>query len=331
MNRDASDFSGGDPETIIWLSLIAQLFSRFATHPLTFLPFSSILPITGFTALHSLRIAHLYHSVLASQGFRVGSRTTDVSYLQAGLVCTTLVMSGTTMAGMLKGQLSSLFSDGSGELVATYMLSGIGMKWLYPFIQRVPQMPLRILYHFVDGFATAFGTLSLGLIPTLNDPRMVSSTGNPLLLPIFGHPGFLSERLSVDFWGVWVIAAIYGTIVDGRGVFRVMRDVWSHGIFSITGGKDPARGKLIGLDRGPWMKPEEAHVLCSLILSGIYVLNEFGPNIFTFLDRGAGKPPSITPGTLDQEKVESGKSSSLREPKGQILSKRTSNSSKKSA
>lgn len=98
------------------LILIHEYFSNFATVPLPF------LPISGFTAVHSLRIAYLYHSVLHSQGIRVGNRSEDVSYLQAALVCTTLVMSGTTMAAILQGQPSSLLMDqGSGHLVAAYM------------------------------------------------------------------------------------------------------------------------------------------------------------------------------------------------------------------
>lgn len=339
MVADRDDFTG--PASIEWLSLIGQWFNDFATIPLGFLPFSSVLPLTGFTVLHSLRIAHLYHSVLGSQGIRVGRQTGDVSFLQAGLVCTTLVMSGTTMASILKGKPSSLLAEGSGELVTAYMLSGVGMKWLHPFVQQLPQLPLQLMCFLIDGFATTFGTLSLGLIPTLNDPSMLSSTGEPLVLPMlllpllcgsgasllvplfglfqprfsFGHPGFLSEKLSVDFWGPWLISLVYGTIVDGRGLFESTRQIWLRGILWTT---DSSKSSL-----GPWMRPDEAHVLCSLLLSSLYVVNEFGPRI---LEQFTSVPPNRkikATGSLDNHTESSAKASSLQTSSGQIT-KRTS-------
>jgi hypothetical protein len=115
------DSATGQPDSVKLCALIGRWFNDFATRPIEVLPFRNILPLTGFTILHSLRIAYLYHSVLSSQGVKVGRRKQDVSFLQSGLVCTTLVMSGTTMAALLQGQPSGLLSEGSGELVASYM------------------------------------------------------------------------------------------------------------------------------------------------------------------------------------------------------------------
>jgi hypothetical protein len=155
------------------------------------------------------------------------------------------------------------------------------------------------------------GTLSLGLIPTLKDPTKQSSTGEPLILPMllipllcgsgasllvpffglfqprfsFGHPGFLSENLSVDFWGPWMISLCYGTIVDGRGLlFGGCRQLLQYGTLY---GFDPALRKASSPT--PWMRPDEAHVLCSLILSITYILNDLGPqflNRFTIPEPG---------------------------------------------
>lgn len=290
------------PSSIELLSLIGQWFNNFASQPIELLPFGDILPLTGFTIVHSLRIAYLYHSLLSSQGVKVGRRKQDVSFLQAGLVCSTLVMSGTTMAAILQGKPSNLFSEGSGELVAAYMLASFAMKWLHPILNQLPQLPLKLICFFIDGFATTFGTLSLGLIPTLQDSTKLSSTGEPLILPMFlipllcgsgasllvpffglfqprfsfSHPGFLSENLSVDFWGPWLISLCYGTIVDGRGVFGSVRKVLQSGFASF--GSKPIELKEPVLKS--WMRPDEAHVLCSLILSVTYIVNEFGPQIF---------------------------------------------------
>ncbi|KAG0152510.1 hypothetical protein CROQUDRAFT_55873 [Cronartium quercuum f. sp. fusiforme G11] len=274
-----------------FLTHVHQWFSNFATTPL--LPY---LPISGFTALHALRVAFLYHSTLDSQGVKVGSLAGEVSYLQAALVCTTLVMSGTTMAAILQGQPSSLLVDqNAGNLVAAYMMAGAGMKWLHPTLARFPKDQMKVLCCLIDGFATTFGTISLGLEPVLQSPHLSSSSGGPLAMPTlilpllcgsgasllvplfglfqpkfaFGHPGFLSERMPVDLWGTVLITGLYGTIVDGRGsIFGQLRK-WM-AIVGV-GAKDG-----LPID-GPWMKAEEAHVLCSLILSGLYVMNEFGP------------------------------------------------------
>ncbi|POW02776.1 hypothetical protein PSTT_11525, partial [Puccinia striiformis] len=300
----ADDSAIGQPDSVKLCALIGKWFNDFATRPIEALPFRNILPLTGFTICHSLRIAYLYHSVLSSQGVKVGRRKQDVSFLQSGLVCTTLVMSGTTMAALLQGQPSGLLSEGSGEMVAAYMLASYAMKWLHPIMEQLPQLPLKLLSFFIDGFATTFGTLSLGLIPTLKDPTKQSSTGEPLILPMilvpllcgsgasllvpffglfqpqfsFGHPGFLSENLSVDFWGPWMISLIYGTIVDGRGLlFGSSRQILQYGtLYGV--GSDLKEGS----SPAPWMRPDEAHVLCSLILSITYVINEFGPQL---LDR----------------------------------------------
>ncbi|OAV88005.1 hypothetical protein, variant [Puccinia triticina 1-1 BBBD Race 1] len=300
----ADDSALGQPDSVKLCALIGRWFNDFATRPIEVLPFRNILPLTGFTIVHSLRIAYLYHSVLSSQGVKVGRSKQDVSFLQAGLVCTTLVMSGTTMAALIQGQPSGLLSEGSGELVAAYMLASFVMKWLHPILVQLPQLPLKLLCFSIDGFATTFGTLSLGLIPTLKDPTKQSSAGEPLILPMilipllcgsgasllvpffglfqpqfsFGHPGFLSENLSVDFWGPWMISLCYGTIVDGRGLlFGGCRQILQYGTLY---GFDSSLKK--GSSPTPWMKPDEAHVLCSLILSITYAINEFGPQI---LDR----------------------------------------------
>ncbi|KAA1066625.1 hypothetical protein PGT21_034550 [Puccinia graminis f. sp. tritici] len=295
------DSAIGQPDSVKLCALIGRWFNDFATRPIEVLPFRNILPLTGFTILHSLRIAYLYHSVLSSQGVKVGRRKQDVSFLQSGLVCTTLVMSGTTMAALLQGQPSGLLSEGSGELVASYMLASFAMKWLHPIMAQLPQLPLKLLCFFIDGFATTFGTLSLGLIPTLKDPTKQSSAGEPLILPMilipllcgsgasllvpffglfqpqfsFGHPGFLSENLSVDFWGPWMISLCYGTIVDGRGLlFGGCRQILQYGTLY---GLDSNFKK--GSTPAPCMRPDEAHVLCSLILSTTYIINEFGPQL----------------------------------------------------
>ncbi|KAH9441622.1 hypothetical protein Pst134EA_032748 [Puccinia striiformis f. sp. tritici] len=131
---------------------------------------------------------HLYHSVLSSQGVKAGRRKQDVSFLQSGLVCTHLVMSGTTMAALPPRSTSGLLSEGSGEMVAAYMLASYAMKWLHPIMEQLPQLPLKLPSFFIDGFATTFGTLSLGLIPTLKDPTKQSSTGEPLILPMILVP-----------------------------------------------------------------------------------------------------------------------------------------------
>ncbi|POV95011.1 hypothetical protein PSTT_16520, partial [Puccinia striiformis] len=297
-----------------------KVVQRLRHRPIEVLPFRNILPLTGFTICHSLRIAYLYHSVLSSQGVKVGRRKQDVSFLQSGLVCTTLVMSGTTMAALLQGQPSGLLSEGSGEMVAAYILTDhiflqrcsnvltqarkLRDEVAPSIMEQLPQLPLKLLSFFIDGFATTFGTLSLGLIPTLKDPTKQSSTGEPLILPMilvpllcgsgasllvpffglfqpqfsFGHPGFLSENLSVDFWGPWMISLIYGTIVDGRGLlFGGSRQILQYGtLYGV--GSDLKEGS----SPAPWMRPDEAHVLCSLILSITYVINEFGPQL---LDR----------------------------------------------
>lgn len=275
-----------------FLNSIDQWFSNLTTNSI-----SPYFPISTFTFLHSIRIAYLYHSILQSQGFKVGIKSNQVSFLQAGLVSTTLVISGTTMASILKGEAWALFTDhGAGYMVSAYMLSAMGMKWLHPIISGLPQDPLKVLCFCIDGFATTFGTLTLGLKPVLQSPQMTSKSNGPLALPTlilpllcgsgasilvpffgllkprfsFAHPGFLSERLPVDFWGTFLITAVYGTIVDGRGViFGNLRY-----LLSIAG-----IGNNLKQD-GPWMGSEDAHVLCSLILSGIYIVNEFGPGIF---------------------------------------------------
>lgn len=305
------DSAISQPDSVQLCALIGKWFNDFATQPIEWLPFRNILPLTGFTIVHSLRIAYLYHSVLSSQGVKVGRMKQDVSFLQSGLVCTTLVMSGTTMAALLQGQPSGLLSEGSGELVAAYMLASFAMKWLHPILSQIHQLPLKLLSFFIDGFATTFGTLSLGLIPTLKDPTKQSSTGEPLILPMllipllcgsgasllvpffglfqprfsFGHPGFLSENLSVDFWGPWMISLCYGTIVDGRGLlFGGCRQLLQYGTLY---GFDPALRKASSPT--PWMRPDEAHVLCSLILSITYILNDLGPqflNRFTIPEPG---------------------------------------------
>jgi len=301
----ADDSAISQPDSVKLCALIGEWFNNFATRPIEVLPFRNILPLTGFTIVHSLRIAYLYHSVLSSQGVKVGRRKQDVSFLQSGLVCTTLVMSGTTMAALLQGQPSGLLSEGSGELVAAYMLASFAMKWLHPILAGLPQLPLKLMCFFIDGFATTFGTLSLGLIPTLKDPTRQSSTGEPLILPMllipllcgsgasllvpffglfrpqfsFGHPGFLSENLSVDFWGPWMISLCYGTIVDGRGLlFGGCRQLLQFGTLYDFNSKSK-----IGSSPAPWMRPEEAHVLCSLVLSFTYIINEFGPQILNQL------------------------------------------------
>jgi len=280
------------------------MVQQLATRPIEVLPFRNILPLTGFTIVHSLRIAYLYHSVLSSQGVKVGRRKQDVSFLQSGLVCTTLVMSGTTMAALLQGQPSGLLSEGSGELVAAYMLASFAMKWLHPILAGLPQLPLKLMCFFIDGFATTFGTLSLGLIPTLKDPTRQSSTGEPLILPMllipllcgsgasllvpffglfrpqfsFGHPGFLSENLSV-FLGALDDKSMLCTIVDGRGLlFGGCRQLLQFGTLYDFNSKSK-----IGSSPAPWMRPEEAHVLCSLVLSFTYIINEFGPQILNKL------------------------------------------------
>ncbi|EGF97824.1 uncharacterized protein MELLADRAFT_73688 [Melampsora larici-populina 98AG31] len=275
-----------------FLKAIDQWFSNLTTNSI-----STYFPISTFTLLHSIRVAYLYHSVLQSQGFKVGIKSNQVSFLQASLVSTTLVISGTTMASVLKGEPWGLFADqGAGYMVSAYMLSAMGMKWLHPILSSLPEDPLKVLCFLIDGFATTFGTLTLGLKPVLQNPQMTSKTTGPLalptlilpllcgsgasiLVPFFGllkpkfsftHPGFLSERLPVDFWGTFLITAIYGTIVDGRGViFGNLRSLLS----------------IIGIGNNfkqteAWMGSEDAHVLCSLILSGVYIVNEFGPGIF---------------------------------------------------
>ncbi|CAH7674039.1 hypothetical protein PPACK8108_LOCUS8938 [Phakopsora pachyrhizi] len=296
------EFEGTDSNQL--LAVIGAWFNKFATKHLSFLPLSSVLPLTGFTILHSTRIAYLYHSILYSQGVSVGNRKSDVSFLQASLVCTTLVMSGTTMAAILQGQPSGLFSEGSGELVAAYSLAAVAMKWIRPFLDLLPQLPLKLFLFLVDGFATTFGTLSLGLIPVLRNPRMISSEGGPLVLPTlivpllcgsgasllvpffglfqprfsFGHPGFLSGKLSVDFWGPWFITLVYGTITDGRGLlFGSTRKLLSQLCSTVATEKVP---KI----EGPWMKADEAHVFCSLILSSLYIINEIGPNFINYIN-----------------------------------------------
>lgn len=117
-------------------------------------------------------------------------------------------------------------------------------------------------------------------LPTLILPLLCGS-GAALLVPFFGlfqpkfsfrHPGFLSERLSVDIWGTWLITALYGTIADGRGsIFGNIRTLLAMLGFGVKAGMP---------QDGPWMRAEEAHVLCSLVLSAIYVINDFGPEIF---------------------------------------------------
>lgn len=181
------------------------------------------------------------------------------------------------------------------------------MKCLHPILAQLPQLPLKSLCFLIDGFATTFGTLSLGLIPTLEDPNFQSTTGEPLILPMiiipllcgsgasllvpffglfrpqfsFGHPGFLSERLSVDFWGPWLISLCYGTIVDGRGVlFGGLRHLLTHGTTFDWTPTSHGETRLKA-----WMRPDEAHVLCSLLLSMMYALNEFGPQL-------SGRTPS---------------------------------------
>lgn len=214
-------------------------------------------------------------------------------------------------------------------------LASFAMKWLHPILAGLPQLPLKLMCYFIDGFATTFGkpifelthlrncagltpitltsnyhgeftgTLSLGLIPTLKDPTRQSSAGEPLILPMllipllcgsgasllvpffglfqpqfsFGHPGFLSENLSVDFWGPWMISLCYGTIVDGRGLlFGGCRRLLQSGTLY-----DFNSESKIGSSPAPWMRPEEAHVLCSLVLSFTYIINEFGPQILNKL------------------------------------------------
>ncbi|KAH9814504.1 hypothetical protein DFH28DRAFT_971939 [Melampsora americana] len=275
-----------------FLKAIDQWFSNLATNSI-----STLYPISSFTLIHSIRIAYLYHSILQSQGFKVGFKSNQVSFLQASLVSTTLVISGTTMASILKGEpCGLLFDQGAGYMVSAYMLSAIGMKWLHPMISSLPQDPLKVFCFLIDGFATTFGTLTLGLKPVLQSHQMSSKSTGPLVLPTlilpllcgsgasilvpffgllkpkfsFTHPGFLSERLPVDFWGTFLITAIYGTIVDGRGlIFGNLRT-----LLSIVG-----IGNNLNKEDA-WMGAEEAHVLCSLILSGIYIVNEFGTGFF---------------------------------------------------
>ncbi|MBW0535753.1 hypothetical protein O181_075468 [Austropuccinia psidii MF-1] len=328
------------PHSIPVLALIGNCFNDLATIPLSFLPFSSRFQITAFTLIHSLRIAYLYHSALKAAGVSVGRRPGDVSFIQASLVCTTLVMSGTTMAAILQAKPSSLFSHGSGDLVAAYMLAGIAMKWFHPFIQAIPQLPLKIFCFFIDGFATTFGTISLGLIPTLNDHAMTSTTGEPLILPIiilpllcgsgaslivpffglfkprfsFGHPGFLSEKLSVDFWGPWLICLCYGTIVDGRGIlFGGTRQLLNH-LNLVNLAPLDEKQKI----NQPWLLPDEAHTLCSLILSAIYIINEFAPNLLNKITKDLLNNQSQKAKSPD-EPAQSVRASGVKKSTGQLL------------